>query len=144
MVDDVAMFDGYMPPARAARLQGLSIRFSGASGASLQVAGRSLMSDLPGKLWLVIALWGLTPVDIGSPFGSPSSLAQLTISNLTRLTESRSSRRPSPGGRPGQHADLIASGPTAPNVPFMSPPTTEFQPTSDSTPSARALPPSPL
>ena len=90
---------------------------SGASAGSLHVAGRGPIGDLAAKPRLVVALWGLTPAGIGSPFGSPTSLAPLTIGSLGRLTDRRAPGRPSPGGRPGQHADLIASRPTAPKGP---------------------------
>jgi hypothetical protein len=54
------------------------------------------------RLWLDVAWRGLVPVDVGSPFGSPSSLAPLTFSNriLPRSSErGEAGSSPSVGGR---------------------------------------------
>lgn len=58
-----------------------------------------------------MARWGLAWPDTWRhwlPFDSPISLAPLTIGNLGGLTDRSATRRPSPGARPGQHADRIA------------------------------------
>jgi ParE toxin of type II toxin-antitoxin system, parDE len=47
----------------------------------LDVARRG---DCQPRLWLDVAWHGLMPVDVGSPFGSPSSLAALTFSTHER------------------------------------------------------------
>jgi hypothetical protein len=44
----------------------------------LDVARRGIHQPCP---WLDVAWRGLMPVDVGSPFGSPSSLAPLTFNN---------------------------------------------------------------
>jgi hypothetical protein len=64
------------------------------------------------RLWLDVAWCGLMPVDVGSPFGSPTSLAPLTFNDHERRPETRHCSRP---GRPsgsdrGRRADVRPRG----------------------------------
>ncbi len=65
--------DAIEPPA---------FRFSAESAASLHVVGRGLTGDLPAETMTLVASYSPASADVGSPFGSPFSLAPLTFAVL--------------------------------------------------------------
>jgi len=62
-------------------------------------------SDHAGQpIWPVVAWCGLTPVGVGSPSGSPISLALLTFDSLSSLADRAAARQPSLAPRPRPQA----------------------------------------
>src|SRR5450755_5010731 len=62
------------------------------------------------RLWLDVAWRGLMPVDVGSPFGSPISLAPLTFNEHKRQREIATPRPCPPGAIDDREPDVQPRG----------------------------------